>query len=78
MIKQYGSWCAEITEMVLRKTPAYGLPYTAICTLKIVDKEVHVVGLLSMDKITKKDWSSLNDVVRELGYETFTYTKKEP
>ena len=78
MIEQEGEWWWEVTEVTLRKTPKYGLPYTAIGTLKIVDKEVHIVGLLSKDTITKKDLSSLNNVVRKLGYEKFTYTKKEP
>jgi hypothetical protein len=34
--------------------------------------------LLSRDTITKKDLSSLNNVVKKLGYDKFTYTKKEP
>jgi len=76
MINQEGEWCWEVTEVVMRKTDEYGTPYTAVCTLKVVDKEVHVVGLLSKETLTRKDLGSLNAVVKLLGYDTFKYIKK--
>jgi hypothetical protein len=75
MNNQEGQWAWDVTEVTLRKTPAYGLPYTAICTVKIVDKEVHVVGLLSKEGLTRVDLISINKIVKSLGYDTYSYKR---
>jgi hypothetical protein len=73
MIKQEGEWVWEVTEVVMRKALAYGLPYSGICTIKIVNREVFVTGLLTNGKIHKSDLTALTSIVKELGFDTFTY-----
>tara|TARA_R110000796_G_scaffold145201_2_gene261828 strand:- start:2389 stop:2628 length:240 start_codon:yes stop_codon:yes gene_type:complete len=76
MVKQEGVWTCEVTEVVLRKAKEDGIPYSAICTLKVVDKEVHVVGLLSKETLIRSDFLSIKDVAKSLGYEEVKYIKK--
>jgi hypothetical protein len=51
VIKKYGDWYAESTELILRKA--------------------HVAGLLSNDNITKSDYESFNQLIKDLGCEPF-------
>jgi hypothetical protein len=74
MIKIYGEWILEITEAVMRKTKSYGLPYSGIVTLKIINRELIVTGLLLVNgKPNKRDLKALNDAAKDLGFDTFTY-----
>ena len=71
MIKKYGDWLAEPTEFILRKTDKFGEPFSAVCVVKIIDRKAHVVGLLSNDKITKSDYRSFKQLIKDLGCEPF-------
>jgi hypothetical protein len=71
VIKKYGDWYAESTEFILRKTHKFGEPFSAVCVVKIIDRKAHVVGLLSNDKITKSDYKSFNQLIKDLGCEPF-------
>jgi hypothetical protein len=74
MIKVYGEWILEVTEAVMRKTTAYGLPYSGIVTLKIINRELIVTGLLLVNgKPNKRDLKTLKDAAKDLGFDTFTY-----
>ena len=74
MIIKYGEWILEITEAVMRKTKSYGLPYSGIVTLKIINRELVVTGLLLVNgKPNKKDLKSLKDAAKDLGFDSFTY-----
>jgi hypothetical protein len=74
MIKIYGEWILEITEAVMRKTKSYGLPYSGIVTLKIINRELIVTGLLLVNgKPNKRDLKALNDAAKDLGFDAFTY-----
>jgi hypothetical protein len=71
VIKKYGDWYAEPTEFILRKTHKFGEPFSAVCVVKIIDRKAHVVGLLSNDKITKSDYASFKQLIKDLGCEPF-------
>jgi hypothetical protein len=74
VIKRYGEWLYQVTEAVMIKTPEFGLPYSGIVTLKIINDEIIVTGLLLVNgKASKKDLKSLKDAVKDLGFDTFTY-----
>jgi hypothetical protein len=62
VIKKYGDWYAESTEFILRKTHKFGEPFSAVCVVKIIDRK---------DKITKSDYRSFKQLIKDLGCEPF-------
>jgi|TARA_R110000851_G_scaffold7741_1_gene29791 hypothetical protein len=76
MIKQYGKWWVQTTEQKVYRTPNFGDPYTGVLTIKVVNGEVHVEGLMLQypnQKATKSDLKSLKEIIKDLGYDTFIY-----
>jgi hypothetical protein len=84
MIKQHGkygnkncTWIATIERIKIRKTDEFGNPFTGICDISIVDEKVHVAGLMLQEpnsKANKSDLRSLKEIIKDLGYDTFTYS----
>jgi hypothetical protein len=84
MIKQHGkygpekrTWIVTIERLKIRKTDEFGNPYDGLCDIIIVDEQVHVVGLMLQNphsKANKSDLKSLREIIKDLGYDTFTYS----
>jgi len=72
-----GEWMAEIVELTLRKVPLYGLPYTAVATVKIVDGKAHVINLLSKEgtKMGRKDVAAVRKIIEKLGVITINFRR---
>ena len=72
-----GSWCWEVTEVILRKTDVHGNPYSAVATLKIIDGVPHVIGLLSTVGFNRKDHRDLEKIIRSFGYTEVRFVRGE-
>lgn len=72
-----GEWVGEITEVTLRKVALYGLPYTAIATIKIVDGKAHVINVLNAadEQLTRKDFKAIKKIIAELGTITINFRR---
>tara|TARA_R110000796_G_scaffold51420_2_gene121282 strand:- start:374 stop:673 length:300 start_codon:yes stop_codon:yes gene_type:complete len=70
-IVRKGDWVFEVVEVRARKVAEYGEPYSATGTITIVDGEPHIEGLLSTEKLTASDKTSLNQYVGYLGYDYY-------
>jgi len=69
------NWLFEIKEVRATKTKAYGKPYTANVTLKIVLGDLYVESALSVEEITRKDWIEIEQHISELGFSEYWFCR---
>lgn len=66
-----GDWIFEVTSLKGRKSKEFYAPFTAVTDITIADGELHIEGLLSLEKPTKKDFKTINELVKLLGYDYY-------
>ncbi len=73
---QIGAWVFEVTGITARKVQKYGDEYSAIATIKIVNGQLHIEGLLNNGPdLNKSDYLSLYKLLRHCGLSEITYTR---
>lgn len=73
-IIQTGKWLFEMKELRGMKVEEYGKPYSALTTIRIIDGELRVDGLISKQKLEKTDREELEKLVTTLGFSAYTYS----
>ena len=69
---QIGEWYFDVVRVKARKVDEYGKPFTATCDITITDGTPHVEGLISKERLTKKDREALNEYLTGIGYSKYT------
>ena len=74
---QVDGWSFQVTQLRARRTPKFGEKFGAVCTITIVNDEVHVEGLLTDDSgWTLKDSRTFRKFKEMLGIVKSNYCRK--
>lgn len=57
------------------KVSAYGEPYESMVVIRLVNGQAHVESLISKSKITREDVLEVEQYLKHLGYDQYTYTR---
>lgn len=69
-------WIYEVKQVRGIKVKLYGQPYRAIVYFNIVNKQLHLESLISIDKFTANDFINIENKIIELGYKEY-YINRE-